>query len=93
MKAKLFKEYPQIELALREMAERYGFNAGEMKDLLELVSEVSFKNGFIEGIKTIVKELLNSHVPIWAPVLITALLAARVSSWPYGVLMSLKAIF
>jgi uncharacterized protein YwbE len=29
----------------------------------------------------------------WAAVIITALLADRASSWPYGVIMSLKAIF
>ena len=88
-----FDKHPDMRIYLDRIQETTSIDTKNLKALITLVADFSYKDGFIDGIKTIMHELMNSNIPTWAIALITVTLAERVSSWPYGVLMSLKNIF
>jgi hypothetical protein len=88
-----FREYPDLNMYLDTIARTQGKVADDLKNLISLVSELSYKDGLIDGMKALMEELLNNKRLGWVALLLTALLAERASSWPYGVIMSLKAIF
>ena len=92
---KIFTDYPEVMIYLDRIRNEMKVPTEDLKNLITLVSELSFRDGYIEGIKTIVKELLSSapNNLSWVLPLTVVVLAERVSSWPYGVLMSVKNIF
>ena len=93
---KIFTDYPEVLAYIDKIKTDLNLKSvADLKNLITLVSELSFRDGYIEGIKTIVKELLSStpNNLSWVLPLTVVVLAERVSSWPYGVLMSLKNIY
>jgi hypothetical protein len=65
----------------------------ELRQLITLVGELCYRDGLVDGMKALMDHLIHDKGFAWAALIVTALLAHRVSSWPYGVLMSVKAIF
>lgn len=80
----IFREYPEIA----KFFEQHAGIADNLKSLITLAAELSYRDGFLDGMMETLRNVLsNDLMPklAWLALFITAYLAAEASDWPYGV--------
>lgn len=92
----IFKEFPEVKTLLEQASQEAPGLAKTVQNLVALVSELSYRDGLIDGMKSLMDMMIKDDWPHrlgWAAIVVVSLMAERASSWPYGVIMSVKAIF
>jgi hypothetical protein len=79
----IFKEYPEITRVFEQHA---GFS-DDLKALITLAAEMSYRDGFLDGMIDVLRRVLTELGPklAWVALFTMAVLAANASDWPYGV--------